>query len=57
MAEIAEDAGNGAADAGNGPDERSGGPLLRDPPPPPGYSNPVEESEVLEEPFSAPDQP
>lgn len=29
------------------------GPLLRDPPPPPGYTNPVEESELLEEPFGA----
>ena len=28
------------------------GPLLRDPPPPPGYVNPVEESEFLEEPFA-----
>jgi hypothetical protein len=28
-------------------------PLLRDPPPPPGYTNPVEESDVLEDPFSA----
>jgi len=27
-------------------------PLLRDPPPPPGYVNPLEESELLEEPFS-----
>ena len=29
------------------------GPLLRDPPLPPGYTNPVEESELLEEPFGA----
>ena len=28
-------------------------PLLRDPPPPPGYVNPLEESELLEEPFSS----
>jgi len=42
-------------DAGHSPDEPEV-PLLRDPPPPPGYSNPVEESEVLEEPFSAADR-
>lgn len=42
-----------AADAGDRAEEQLGVPLLRDPPPPPGYSNPVEESEVLEEPFSA----
>ena len=29
------------------------GPLLRDPPPPPGYVNPVEGSELLEEPFAS----
>jgi len=29
------------------------GPLLRDPPPPPGYVNPVEESEFLKEPFAS----
>ncbi len=28
-------------------------PLLRDPPPPPGYTNPLEESDLLEELFSA----
>ena len=33
------------------PDEEPAGPLLRDPPPPPGYVNPVEQSEVLERPF------
>ena len=35
------------------PDEQPAGPLLRDPPPPPGYVNPVEQSEVLEQPFTA----
>ena len=45
-----------AADADHGPEEQPAVPLLRDPPPPPGYSNPVEESEVLVEPFSAADQ-
>jgi hypothetical protein len=35
------------------PDERPAPPLLRDPPPPPGYTNPLEQSEVLEELFSA----
>ena len=29
------------------------GPLLRDPPPPPGYVNPLDESELLEEPFAS----
>jgi len=33
-------------------DAEPSGPLLRDPPPPPGYINPLEESELLEEPFS-----
>ena len=33
-------------------DAEPSGPLLRDPPPPPGYVNPVEQSELLEEPFS-----
>jgi hypothetical protein len=33
------------------PEEQPAGPLLRDPPPPPGYVNPVEQSEVLEQPF------
>ena len=28
-------------------------PLLRDPPPPPGYTNPLEESDLLEELVSA----
>lgn len=34
------------------PDQRPAGPLLRDPPPPPGDVNPVEQSELLERPFS-----
>ena len=33
------------------PDEEPARPLLRDPPPPPGYVNPVEQSELLEQPF------
>lgn len=38
------------------PDERPTPPLLRDPPPPPGYTNPLEQSEVLEELFSPADE-
>jgi hypothetical protein len=30
------------------PDEHRPPPLPRDPPPPPGYTNPIEQSEVLE---------
>ena len=30
------------------PDERAG-PLLRDPPPPPGYVDPLDESQILED--------
>ena len=49
------------ADRTTGPDPQTAqtaeepphAPLLRDPPPPPGYTNPVEESDVLEDPFSA----
>jgi hypothetical protein len=37
------------------PDEHPAVPLLRDPPLPPGYTNPVEESEVLEQPFTTTD--
>lgn len=32
-------------------DEQPSTPLLRDPPPPPGYVNPLEQSELLEQPF------
>jgi hypothetical protein len=37
------------------PDERPSVPLLRDPPPPPGYTNPLEQSDVLEDPFNTTD--
>lgn len=39
-----------APHAPDAPQERAAAPLLRDPPPPPGYVNPVEQSEVLEQP-------
>lgn len=39
-------------DAPERPDDPPAMPLLRDPPPPPGYINPVEQSEVLEGLFS-----
>lgn len=34
------------------PEQDPTGPLLRDPPPPPGYVDPIEESDVLEDPFA-----
>jgi hypothetical protein len=43
-------------EAPEGPHEHPPAPLLRDPPPPPGYTNPLEQSEVLEEPFSGTDE-
>ncbi len=49
MAEVAEEH---VDDPGEALDLESSGPLLRDPPPPPGYTNPVEENELLEEPFA-----
>ena len=36
---------------------RATGPLLRDPPPPPGYINPLEQSELLEQLSSPADEP
>jgi hypothetical protein len=45
------DVGTQAPDAPDAAEEQPPGPLLRDPPPPPGYVNPVEQSEVLEQPF------
>jgi hypothetical protein len=33
------------------------GPLLRDPPPPPGYTNPVEQSDLLDSPFASEREP
>ncbi|MFL6151960.1 MAG: hypothetical protein ACJ72B_06210 [Ornithinibacter sp.] len=38
------------------PDERPPAPLPRDPPPPPGYINPVEQSELLEQPGTRGDE-
>ncbi len=38
------------------PEDQPWVPLLRDPPPPPGYVNPVEQSEVLERPFTLRDE-
>lgn len=35
------------------PETGPSGPLLRDPPAPPGYVNPAEESQLLEEPFAS----
>ena len=35
------------------PEQRPDEPLLRDPPPPPGYVDPIEESDVLQEPFAS----
>lgn len=37
------------------PEPEQTGPLLRDPPPPPGYVDPLEESELLEEGLPASD--
>jgi hypothetical protein len=47
------DVGTAAPEA---PHEHPPAPLLRDPPPPPGYTDPVEQSEVLEQAFTAPDE-
>jgi hypothetical protein len=35
------------------PEQHPHEPLLRDPPPPPGYVDPLEESDVLQDPFAA----
>lgn len=37
------------------PEQPPGEPLLRDPPPPPGYVDPIEESDVLQDPFASDD--
>ena len=41
--------GSQAPEAPDVPDEPRATPLLRDPPPPPGYINPLEQSELLEQ--------
>ena len=49
VAEVGDDA---LLDPGVGPGTETG-PLLRDPPPPPGYVDPLEESDLLDDPSAA----
>jgi hypothetical protein len=45
--------GGPAAELLEDPEQRPDEPLLRDPPQPPGYVDPIEESDVLREPFAS----
>ena len=45
--------GGRVAEALEEPELHPGEPLLRDPPPPPGSVDPIEESDVLQDPFAA----